>query len=313
MLISDDNLYKENFIGFVQKTYPHILEVSLKNHGIHKNLEEYACILLDGNDQVHHYNHDNMFPLHDMKTWPVSRIIKHILKGEETQFIHGLEIKREKIIGFYSPLGGCGKTTLATALSCYLGHYEKTLYLNVEPIACNPYLYGQNDTYNLSDLLYFIEENRGNVTYLIEKVVCQLPYLQVFFFQPHNTPEDLQDISHVWLELLGALTEHFDHVIIDFPTENTTVKECLLPYCGHMVHVKEDSFIGEYKEKVIGKPDIQGEISWFNKLNEGKNHRGIPYYTDLSMVRSVSQLTKHPIMDHIHELYKSIREEGAHV
>lgn len=61
----------------------------------------------------------------------------------------------------FSPVGGCGKTTLALALAERLAHKKKTLYLNLESFGSMTAEDGFKG--GMTDLLYYVKERKENL------------------------------------------------------------------------------------------------------------------------------------------------------
>ena len=79
--------------------------------------------------------------------------------------------RRSQIIGVYSPIGRCGKTSFALTLGQVLARDEKVLYLTLEEFSALSALTATVYTSGLSDLLYYYTQREynpvrlGGVTY----------------------------------------------------------------------------------------------------------------------------------------------------
>lgn len=117
------------------------------------------------------------------------KIVKLILEslevpGEENFLLGKISGKQPaKIIGVYSPVHRIGKTSYALKLGEELAVGSNALYLNLE-------LYGgigghfTGDGQNLSDLLYYAKQEKGNLGLFLTTIVQHrrhLDYLQSFF------------------------------------------------------------------------------------------------------------------------------------
>lgn len=90
---------------------------------------------------------------------------------QEIPMLMNVAGRRSRIIGVYSPIGRCGKTSFALTLGQVLAREEKVLYITLEEFAGLSALTGTVYTGGLSDLLYYYTQREyspvrlGSVTY----------------------------------------------------------------------------------------------------------------------------------------------------
>ncbi len=76
-----------------------------------------------------------------------------------------------KLIGVFSPFGGCGKTLFSLAMGQEIAKSKKVLYIGMEAISS--FKQEESGKGNLSDLLYFIKEKKESglqgITWIVEK------------------------------------------------------------------------------------------------------------------------------------------------
>ena len=65
--------------------------------------------------------------------------------------------KTTEILGVFSPLGRCLKTSFALTLGQILAKDKAVLYLNMEEYSGFEELLGKGFAHNLSDLLYYVQ------------------------------------------------------------------------------------------------------------------------------------------------------------
>ncbi|WP_105619048.1 P-loop NTPase family protein [Vallitalea okinawensis] len=149
----------------------------------------------------------------------VDRFIHKILETSQREVDNLSLLKglKQNIIGIYSPIGGIGKTTIATALTGLIAQHENVLYLNLEPFPSNAFLMNEGNKYNFSDLLLFASRASEDINMLIEKVVNRYETLELYYFNPYNRYEDLLDTdAGTWYRLMLALCHKYDKIILDF-------------------------------------------------------------------------------------------------
>ena len=73
--------------------------------------------------------------------------------------------KTTEIIGIFSPLGRCLKTSFALTLGQILAKERAVLYLNMEEYSGFEELMGKGFAHNLSDLLYYVRQDNQNLLY----------------------------------------------------------------------------------------------------------------------------------------------------
>ena len=72
--------------------------------------------------------------------------------------------KTTEIIGIFSPLGRCLKTSFALTLGQILAKERAVLYLNMEEYSGFEELFEKEYPYTLSDLLYFVKQGSTGIT-----------------------------------------------------------------------------------------------------------------------------------------------------
>lgn len=118
--------------------------------------------------------------------------------------------KSTKIVAVYSPIGGSGKTTIAT--SCAIQCAQNGLgifYLNLEDFQSTALFCDCRRGQNLSNILYYIKENSKNLQLRIEAAKCIDPEYKLHYFCP---PESLLDLQESKPEELKALLDEFKNM-----------------------------------------------------------------------------------------------------
>ena len=85
--------------------------------------------------------------------------------------------------------GVCLKTSFALTLGQILAKERAVLYLNLEEYSGFEEMLGKGFAQNLSDLLYFVRQENGNLIYKMNSMVQTINNLD--FIPPVRTPEDI--------------------------------------------------------------------------------------------------------------------------
>ncbi|MBD5459988.1 MAG: hypothetical protein HDR26_03450 [Lachnospiraceae bacterium] len=123
---------------------------------------------------------------------------------------------RARLVGLYSPIRRCLQTSFALSLGQALAGRYKTLYVSFEYYAGWNGLLGQEGGKDLSDLLYYLEEDEEKFRYrmrLVEKKTGAL-----FYIPPVYAGQNLAYITAgQWKTLLGRIAGEggYEYVILD--------------------------------------------------------------------------------------------------
>ena len=148
-----------------------------------------------------------------------------MIYAEKTGRVESVSLgdKDTKIVGFYSPVGGCGKTTLAVATAYALGcQGKRVFYLNAEKINSTYAVLNEGNTGSISDLYLTVKTKGANIGLRIiankfTDVNTNISYI--------NPAESSLEINELTLEEYKKMLKEFDQlgefdvVIVDFDTE----------------------------------------------------------------------------------------------
>lgn len=140
--------------------------------------------------------------------------------------------KSTKILGVYSPLGRCLKTSFALALGQILARDKPVLYLNLEEYSGFEELFGQRYAGTLSDLLYFVRQGEPNLSVKMGSMVRTIGILD--FIPPVQSPLDIRGTPwQDWVCLLQEIVMHssYEALILDIGNGIDEVFQ-LLDMCG---------------------------------------------------------------------------------
>ena len=125
--------------------------------------------------------------------------------------------KEFEVHGVYSPVGRCGKSTLAKALAGNYGKNKKTLLLDLQSFgACQEQL-GEEEIWDLSDIIYFLRQGKKSFLYKLGSIVQARNNYD--YILPMKIPADLRGVTLAeWTELLEKLSTDSDYqvIVMDF-------------------------------------------------------------------------------------------------
>lgn len=124
--------------------------------------------------------------------------------------------KTTEILGVYSPVGRCLKTSFALALGQILARERAVLYLNLEEYSGFEELIGKGFAHNLSDLLYYVRQDNQNLIHKINGMVQTVNNLD--FIPPVQTPADIRGTPwQDWEKLIEiiVLGSSYEVIILD--------------------------------------------------------------------------------------------------
>ena len=124
--------------------------------------------------------------------------------------------KKLDIIGVYSPLSRCGKTSLALTLGQILGEEKEVLYVNMEDYSGFSGLLGVEEGRSLSNFFYQLRCQNGRGEGLLEEMVLRGG--QMDYIPPALSWEDVRTISFPeWMEFFRMIEREtrYETLILD--------------------------------------------------------------------------------------------------
>ena len=122
-----------------------------------------------------------------------------------------------KIYGVYSPVGRCGKTSLALALGMFMAEEQRTLYVSLEEWPGFARILGEYQGLDLSDLIYYSKQGKQNVGMYLNGMLQVIQGLKIL--PPVKCAPDIQEMTEeeFWKVLQDIKqTGEFEAIIIDF-------------------------------------------------------------------------------------------------
>lgn len=124
--------------------------------------------------------------------------------------------KNTEILGVYSPLGRCLKTSFALTLGQILAKNKAVLYLNLEEFSGFEELLGKGFAHTLSDLLYYVRQDNQNLLHKMNSMVQTINNLD--YIPPVQMPADIRGITWQDWERLWQMIMHdssYEVVVLD--------------------------------------------------------------------------------------------------
>ena len=123
---------------------------------------------------------------------------------------------KTELIGVYSPISRCFKTSFAVALGQVLSLNNKVLYVNLEDYSGFHQIIGQTYMMDMSDLLFYVNQKKKNFPCKLASVVQNIGGMD--FIPPVISPIDLATVDRdIWVEFFNELFScDYDKIIIDF-------------------------------------------------------------------------------------------------
>lgn len=208
---------------------------------------------------------------------------------------------RAVIIGVYSPVGRCLKTSLALTMGQLLAQSGRTLYITLEEYTGLAALAHEEFRADLSDLMYYYSQGNYNLMRL-NSVVHSLKGLD--YIPPARYPEDLDHIgAKPAADMIKLIAESsgYETVIVDIGNYGRQVFP-LLNICSVIyMPVKEDSVSLAKIEEFFNHMDSSGNEYLRDKIKKLK----LPYHSSFGRRDNyLEQLLWGELGDYVRQLLK---------
>ncbi len=174
----------------------------------------------------------------------------------------GLTAREKRLVGVYSPVGRCGKTSLALAMGQALAKEEKVLFVSLDLFTGFSQLLDEPWKRDLSDLLYYYKQGRFHAL----RLNSILYYLgDMAWLPPLKYPDDygqvtVSELADLFQQILRESS--FETIILDIGNYDRQVLPVLDACNVVYMPVKED---------VIS----QAKLREFEQYVESTGHRGL--------------------------------------
>lgn len=181
-----------------------------------------------------------------------------------------------KIIGVYSPVGRCMKTSFALTLGRLLSRDRPTLYINLESYAGFEQLFGKSYDRTLSDIIYYMRKEKDNLINRLHGAIQTLDNLD--YIPPVPFPQDIADIRfEEWNWLLETLRGESSYQRIVLDIGDSVEDICpLLEKCDYIFLPEKNDFISQAKiSQFESLMDVWNGQKVLDRIEKIK----LPYYT----------------------------------
>lgn len=210
-------------------------------------------------------------------------------------------LSKTNIIGVYSPVGRCLKTSFALTMGQLLAQEGHVLYITLEEYSGLSALSHTDYREDLSDLMYYY--NQGNYNILrLNSVIHSMGELD--YIPPARYPEDLSQMSAGQMAGLIqriAMESTYETVILDIGNYGRQVFP-LLHICSHIyMPVKEDSVSLAKIEEFYNHMDTSGH----GEIKERIRKLKLPYHSSFGRRENyLEQLLWGELGDYVRQLLK---------
>lgn len=190
------------------------------------------------------------------------------------------------ILGVYSPVSRCLKTSLAITMGKILAQEERTLYVNLEEFSGLSSLTRTEYRSDLSDLLYFFSEGNYNLLRL-NSVVHTTGGLD--YIPPARYPEDLDEAGEQAAGLIRAIAREsgYEKIVVDAgncrKTALPVMKLCRLIYMPVLEDGVSRAKLEEFDRylSLTGNADLRERIRKLKLPRQGVPGRNSNYLDQL--------------------------------
>lgn len=153
--------------------------------------------------------------------------------------------KKQKIISFYSPQGGTGKTTLAYICAVLCAKKGSSAYLNMEEFGYTEHLYQVDFMAGMEDILFAMKDGRDFTSTLSNIIVRDKR--NVFVFPIMKNMNDFLDMKteHVEELIKGIITTgNMEYLLIDMMGELSDCNKKIMELSDRIFWIFNDDAVG---------------------------------------------------------------------
>lgn len=204
-------------------------------------------------------------------------------------------------IGNYSPVKRCMQTSFALTMSQLLAQEHRTLYLNFEHYAGLAELLPDAGSFDLSDLLYFLNAEQDKLRLRLQTMLCHKGNLD--YIPPMRSGQNLLTITGAeWLGLLQKIEElgDYEYVILDL-SESMQGLFDILRLCTRVYTLTREDRIAQSKllqyEHLLSLYEYEDVLDKTDRLSLSHIHR---------LPEELEQFTRGDLADMVKELLKGL-------
>ena len=232
----------------------------------------------------------------------VREVMSYYCEKPQSQFV--AIGRRAKVLGIYSPINRCLKTSLALTMGQQLAREHKVIYMSFETFSGFRKLISDECRGDLSDVLYFFRQDDFGVMRLKSMVYS---WKDMEYIPPVKYPQDLEQLTG---EEAALLVEHmacqcgYDSVIVDVGQVLCNVIP-ILENCD-MVYmpVKEDCVSSAKVEEFEEYLQLSGQETLHQRIYKTK----LPYHSSFGRKDTyMEQLLWGELGDYVRKLLKGVQ------
>lgn len=126
--------------------------------------------------------------------------------------------KDTKILTFYSPIGGIGKTTVSLALAEALAENNDVLYINLEDIQSTYLLFSEKKEKGFSELIYYVKERDSNLSQKFLQIRAKDEKTKVDYIPSVESLLDIDELEEEDIKFLFDNLQNmniYNYIIVD--------------------------------------------------------------------------------------------------
>ena len=182
----------------------------------------------------------------------------------------GLAAKDKRIIGVYSPVGRCGKTSLSLSIGQVLAKEEKVLFITLDTFSGFSQLLDEQWKRDMSDLLYYYKQGRFHALRL-NSIIYYLG--DMAWLPPLRYPDDYSQVTTE--EMAGFLVQilnesSYETIVLDIGNYDRQVLP-ILDVCQVVYMPVKEDMISQAKlkefEKYVDRFGNKGLKEKFHKIH----------------------------------------------
>ena len=195
-----------------------------------------------------------------------------IYNSNSNLFVEKKESKGSKVILVYSPIGGCGKTTVAIGISaCLAQSFKKVLYINAEPLQTFQYFL-TNKGFLSSDLY---KQLRTSNTSMYDSIKVNVRNEIFSYIPPFSSSLSSLNVDFaIYKNLIMQIkqSQDYDFIIVDVSSEFTDDKAELISLAEKVIVLtQQDNYSVMKTEALLNNINCSDEEKFIfvcNKYNK---------------------------------------------
>ena len=223
--------YFSNKKGFPFRVQLFTSAATLKEYSVHHPISIALIAQKDFSEEIKAYPIEHLIVLGEdigkeinnmkvlYKYQSSEQIIKELLDWIALEGILGrttVGSKELKLIGIYSPVGKCLKTSFSFVLGQLLSKKHKVLYLNMESYSGLGKLLQKEFKSDMSELIYYLQNSKEKFIYRVGSMTQRAGELDIL--PPFDSFLDFISVSREeWIQLIGEIEKgsDYEYLILD--------------------------------------------------------------------------------------------------